>query len=111
MRLFCAPLKAPARSLPLASKKLSSVSAYFGIALNHHHAGSDAEACARIYLQLRALGVTDAQDETVSRLSSIPARLTPPGFSGGFSFFALALCLPMRPCFCQNTDFCLFSIF
>lgn len=42
-------------------KKLSSVCAYFGIDLNHHHAGSDAEACARIYLQLRSLGVTDAQ--------------------------------------------------
>ncbi len=58
---FLCTLKGSRRSLPLASKKLSSVSAYFGIALNHHHAGSDAEACARIYLQLRALGVTDAQ--------------------------------------------------
>ena len=58
---FLCTLKGSRRSLPLASKKLSSVSAYFGIALNHHHAGSDAEACARIYLQLRALGVTDSQ--------------------------------------------------
>lgn len=58
---FLCTLKGSRRSLPLASKKLSSVCAYFGIALNHHHAGSDAEACGRIYLQLRSLGVTDAQ--------------------------------------------------
>ncbi len=58
---FLCTLKGSRRSLPLASKKLSSVCSYFGIALNHHHAGSDAEACARIYLQLRSLGVTDAQ--------------------------------------------------
>lgn len=58
---FLCTLKGSRRSLPLASKKLSSVCAYFGIALNHHHAGSDAEACARIYLHLRERGVTDAQ--------------------------------------------------
>jgi DNA polymerase-3 subunit epsilon len=43
------------------SGKLSDVCARFGIALRHHHAGSDAAACAEIYLRLRRLGVTDEQ--------------------------------------------------
>lgn len=34
----------------LQNHKLSTVSAHLGISLNHHQAGSDAEACARIIL-------------------------------------------------------------
>ncbi|HVI51061.1 MAG TPA: 3'-5' exonuclease [Candidatus Sulfotelmatobacter sp.] len=37
------------RDLP--NHKLSTVSAFLGIRLNHHQAGSDAEACARIALE------------------------------------------------------------
>ena len=58
---FLCTLKGARRSLPLPSKKLNHVCEYFGIVLNHHHAGSDAAACAEVYLHLRALGVTDSQ--------------------------------------------------
>lgn len=58
---FLCTLKGSRRSLPLASRALDSVCAHFGIPLDHHHAGSDARACAAIYLRLRALGVTDGQ--------------------------------------------------
>ena len=58
---FLCTLKGARRSLPLASRALDSVCGYFGIPLDHHHAGSDARACAEIYLRLRGLGVTDGQ--------------------------------------------------
>lgn len=58
---FLCTLRGSRRSLPLPSKKLNRVCEYFGIALTHHHAASDAAACAEIYLRLRALGVTDNQ--------------------------------------------------
>lgn len=58
---FLCTLRGSRRSLPLPSKKLNRVCEYFGIALTHHHAASDAAACAEIYLRLRALGVTDSQ--------------------------------------------------
>ncbi len=58
---FYCTLKGARRSLSLPSHRLSSVCAHFQIPLQHHHAGSDAEACAEIYLRLRALGVTQAQ--------------------------------------------------
>ncbi|MDR1947355.1 MAG: 3'-5' exonuclease [Desulfovibrio sp.] len=53
----------PARALGtvFSSRKLSVVCGHFGIELRHHHAGSDAEACAALYLCLRDLGVTDGQ--------------------------------------------------
>lgn len=57
---FLCTLKGARRSLPLASRALDSVCGYFGIPLDHH-AGSDARACAEIYLRLRGLGVTDGQ--------------------------------------------------
>lgn len=60
-RHFLCTLKGARRSLPLPSKKLNHVCEHFGIALDHHHAGSDATACAEVYLHLRALGVTDSQ--------------------------------------------------
>ena len=58
---FLCTLKGARRSLPLASRALDSVCGYFGIPLDHHPAGSDARACAEIYLRLRGLGVTDGQ--------------------------------------------------
>lgn len=58
---FMCTLKGARRGLPLPSRRLDSVCGYFGIALEHHHAASDALACAEIYLRLRALGVTDKQ--------------------------------------------------
>lgn len=58
---FLCTLKGARRSLPLASRALDSVCGYFGIPLDHHHAGSDVRACAEIYLRLRGLGVTDGQ--------------------------------------------------
>ena len=58
---FLCTLKGARRSLPLASRALDSVCGYFGIPLDHHHAGSDARAFAEIYLRLRGLGVTDGQ--------------------------------------------------
>lgn len=58
---FLCTLKGARRSLPLASRALDSVCGYFDIPLDHHHAGSDARACAEIYLRLRGLGVTDGQ--------------------------------------------------
>lgn len=58
---FLCTLKGARRSLPLASRALDSVCGYFGIPLDHHHAGSDARACAEIYLRLRGMGVTDGQ--------------------------------------------------
>ena len=58
---FLCTLKGARRSLPLASRALDSVCGYFGIPLDHHYAGSDARACAEIYLRLRGLGVTDGQ--------------------------------------------------
>lgn len=57
---FCT-LKGARRALPIPSKSLGAVCEHFGIALNHHHAGSDAHACAEVYLRLHELGVTDAQ--------------------------------------------------
>lgn len=48
-------------ALSLPSYTLSAVCAHFNIPLQHHHAVSDAVACAAIYLRLRGLGMTDAQ--------------------------------------------------
>ena len=46
--------------LELSSRSLDQVCAHFGIPLDHHRAGSDAEGCALIYARLHALGVDDA---------------------------------------------------
>jgi DNA polymerase-3 subunit epsilon len=48
-----------ASGMMFPSKRLPDVCSRFGIALSHHHAGSDAEACAALYLRLRELGVPD----------------------------------------------------
>ena len=39
------------RLLPNMSHKLNSMCDYYGIELDHHHAGSDSLACAKILLQ------------------------------------------------------------
>ena len=57
---FLHPERFAAQPAP-AVQKLNLVCEYFGIALNHHNAASDAQACAEVYLRLRGLGVTDAQ--------------------------------------------------
>ncbi|MBQ3059628.1 MAG: 3'-5' exoribonuclease [Desulfovibrio sp.] len=58
---FLCTLKGARRCLPLPSKKLDMVCSHFGIDLEHHHAASDARACAEVYLRLRDLGVADRQ--------------------------------------------------
>jgi DNA polymerase-3 subunit epsilon len=39
------------RLLPGQSHKLDALCDYYGISLNHHHAGSDSRACAEILLR------------------------------------------------------------
>ncbi|MDD6180620.1 MAG: exonuclease domain-containing protein [Desulfovibrionaceae bacterium] len=51
---FCCTLKGARRHLPLASRRLNDVCAYYGIPLRHHDAASDALAAARIFLRLCA---------------------------------------------------------
>lgn len=58
---FLCTLKGARSSLPLPSKKLDAVCDYFGIDLTHHHAGSDARACAEIYLRLVAQGLAESR--------------------------------------------------
>jgi DNA polymerase-3 subunit epsilon len=53
---FCT-LKGSRRALRLESHRLSCICEHLSIPLNHHHAGSDATACARLYLHLCDLGV------------------------------------------------------
>lgn len=45
------------RTLPHISHKLNDMCAYYGIALQHHQAASDAHACAEILLHYMANGV------------------------------------------------------
>ncbi len=44
------------RLLPGMSHGLDAMCAYYGIGLNHHHAGSDSRACAEILLRYLAAG-------------------------------------------------------
>ncbi len=57
---FLCTLKGSRKALKLPSHKLSALCEYFGIALEHHHARSDAVAAAYILLQLRELGIDEA---------------------------------------------------
>lgn len=54
---FLCTLRGARSKLVLASYKLSAIAEYFQIPLRHHHASSDAIACAMIYLELLKLGV------------------------------------------------------
>ena len=58
---FLCTLKGSKSVLGLKKNKLSDVCTHLGITLQHHHAGSDAQAAAHIYAHLHALGVDDAQ--------------------------------------------------
>lgn len=58
---FLCTLKGARRALPLPSKSLGSVCEYFNIGLEHHHAASDARACALVYAELKKLGLGDEQ--------------------------------------------------
>lgn len=57
---FLCTLRGARALLPLPSKRLAAVCQYFDIPLTHHHAASDAVACAQIYLRLRSLGASHA---------------------------------------------------
>ncbi|MCR4666025.1 MAG: 3'-5' exoribonuclease [Desulfovibrio sp.] len=45
----------------LPSRSLAALCQYFCLPLNHHNAGSDANACAEIFLRLKNMGVTFEQ--------------------------------------------------
>ena len=47
------------RILPGISHKLDAMCQYFGIGLDHHHAGSDSHACAEILLRCLRLGTEE----------------------------------------------------
>ncbi|MDR3357717.1 MAG: 3'-5' exonuclease [Desulfovibrio sp.] len=53
-------LRGARRSLNLPSHRLDAVCAHLGIELEHHHAGSDALAAAKVLLRLRETGMDDA---------------------------------------------------
>lgn len=55
---FACTLKGARRALPIPSRTLRAVCDHLGIALRHHHAGSDALAAAHIYLYLLENGVS-----------------------------------------------------
>lgn len=50
---FACTLKASRQLLSLPAYKLSDICRHLGIPLNHHDAGSDAEACAKIQIWLQ----------------------------------------------------------
>lgn len=54
---FLCTLKGARKALQLRQNRLSDVCAHFGIDLTHHHAGSDAQATARIYAELCRMGL------------------------------------------------------
>ncbi len=58
---FLCTLKGAKRIKPLASHSLNSLCQYFDIELEHHHALSDARACALIYNNLCVLGISEAE--------------------------------------------------
>lgn len=56
---FICTLKGARRKVAIKSRALGNLCGYFSIDLNHHHAASDARACALVYLELRKLGLSD----------------------------------------------------
>jgi len=56
---FVCTVKGSRRGLNLPHNRLNDVCCHLGIELNHHHAASDANAAAQIYLHLRGRGLTD----------------------------------------------------
>lgn len=69
---FICTLAGARKALSLKSYGLAALSAYFDIELDHHNASSDAQACALIYLQLKKIGLSEAdmQIPTASRKAS-----------------------------------------
>jgi len=60
VKYYCTMLGARRVWPELANHKLNTVAAHLGISFRHHHAGEDAEACARIaFSQMQAVGVDD----------------------------------------------------
>lgn len=55
---FLCTLRGARAKLSLPSYRLSALADHFMIPLTHHHASSDAIACAMIYLELLKLGVS-----------------------------------------------------
>ncbi len=55
---FLCTLKGSRRALGIESHSLDNVCGYFGIQLDHHHAGSDAAGCAMIFTKLLKRGLT-----------------------------------------------------
>lgn len=58
---FLCTLKGARKYFDIPSKNLGSICEHLGIDLQHHHAGSDANACAQIYLYLKNLGISDKE--------------------------------------------------
>lgn len=58
---FLCTLKGSRKAIKLPSHSLGYLCEYFDIELDHHHAGSDARACALIYARLKDLGVGEAE--------------------------------------------------
>lgn len=70
---FLCTLLGARRILSLPSNSLAAVCAHLNIPLRHHHAGSDAQACAEIHTRLRQMGYGDEY----MRLGSTSRALTP----------------------------------
>ena len=62
------------RLLPDRSHKLDALCSYYGIALDHHHAGSDSRACAEILLRYLESGADAAPFIKTYALNSPEAK-------------------------------------
>lgn len=60
---FLCTLRGARAKLKLDNYRLSTVAEHFKIPLTHHHAASDAIACAKIYLELLKLGLSQSAME------------------------------------------------
>lgn len=72
-------------ALPLSHHKLSDVSRYFDIELDHHHAGSDARACALIALELCKRYECTSLEELSARFRYKIGNIQPDGSYRAFS--------------------------
>ena len=60
-KLFLCTLKGARQTVLAKPHSLARLCAHFAIPLNHHEAVSDALACAKLYLRLRAMNISDGQ--------------------------------------------------
>lgn len=58
---FLCTLKGSRKAFKLPSYSLGNICGHLDIDLQHHHAGSDARACALIYMELKNRGIADMQ--------------------------------------------------